>query len=127
VYDHELRKAGLRVTQHHVLSVLNREGPIGQGDLAGVTGLDETTLSRGVALLEAKGWVEARPGADRRERRLSLTDEGRARLEAARPAWTRAQERLRESLEPSTWDAIHAGLAELVQALDDGAENQERR
>jgi len=60
--------------------------------LANKLGLERTTLTRGAALLERNGWVEAKSSDDGRERLLQLTNAGRRKLEAAYPAWKAAQD-----------------------------------
>jgi len=45
-----------------------------QRDLGGLTSLDETTLTRNLRPLIDRGWVAIRPGEDRREKLVHLTD-----------------------------------------------------
>jgi len=59
---------------------------------AGALGMERTTLTRGAALLERNGWVAIEGAEDGRERHLRLTPAGRAKLEAAYPAWKAAQD-----------------------------------
>jgi DNA-binding MarR family transcriptional regulator len=68
------------------------------GHLAARLAMDRTTLSREAAPLVRAGLVEEEAGEDRRRRMLTLSPEGRARLEAARPAWREAQRRVRAEL-----------------------------
>ena len=92
LYEEKLRPHGLRATQFSILVALALTGPKPIGALAEGLGLDRTTLTRGAALLERDGWVEAEPSEDARERRLRLTKAGRRKLEAAYPAWKAAQD-----------------------------------
>jgi DNA-binding MarR family transcriptional regulator len=62
------------------------------GALAEFLGLERTTLTRGAALLEAKGWIRTGISDDRRARPLRLTAAGRRKLESAYPAWKSAQD-----------------------------------
>ncbi len=116
IYDAELRGAGLRSTQHSVLGLLGRVGEVRQGDLGELASLDETTLSRNLRLLEKSGWVTFRAGADRREKLVAITDAGKDKLAQARPAWARAQERLRRTLPEGTWDSLFAVLPDVAKA-----------
>ena len=50
-------------------------------------------MARELAPLEARGLVRSEPGADRRQRVVSVTDEGVALVAAARPAWRRCSAR----------------------------------
>jgi DNA-binding MarR family transcriptional regulator len=118
LYDEELRGAGLRTTQYSLLRRLRRAGEIRQRDLGGLTSLDETTLTRNLRPLIDAGWVAIRPGDDRREKLVRLTDAGAAKLQQARPAWERAQERLRSRLPKGTWSGLLDLLPELTRLAD---------
>jgi DNA-binding MarR family transcriptional regulator len=98
IYDEEVRATGLRITQLGLLKAIGTVRDVGQGRLGYVMGMDSTTLTRTLAPLRRRGLVEVRPGADRRERRLSLTAKGRAKVEEMTPHWERAQRRLREAV-----------------------------
>lgn len=91
-YDRALAGSGLRTTQFSILARLRR-GPSSIGDLAATLVMDRTTLGRAVRPLEREGLVAIRPGTDPRSRELRLTAAGRARLQAASPAWSAAQSR----------------------------------
>jgi DNA-binding MarR family transcriptional regulator len=106
LYDDKLRRVGLRVTQFTLLQVLGETGKITQGRLGEILGLDSTTLSRTLKLLEKEGWIQDTPGTDRRERYWQLTPAGQQKLEQARPHWTRAQQNLQNSLGGSDWKKL---------------------
>src|SRR5262249_59072920 len=78
LYDEELRGADLRTTQYSLLRRLRAAGEVRQRDLGGLTSLDETTLTRNLRPLIDAGWVAIRPGEDRREKLVRLTDAGPA-------------------------------------------------
>ena len=90
LYDEELRGVGLRTTQYSLLCVLARAGPVRQGELSGLTSLDETTLTRNLRPLLDARWIAVRSGDDRREKVVTITKAGTAKLAEARPAWERA-------------------------------------
>jgi DNA-binding MarR family transcriptional regulator len=116
LYDQELRGVGLRPTQYSLLSLLQRAGEVRQGDLGPLTVLDETTLTRTVRPLVDRGWVAVREGNDRRERLVSITAAGTAKLAKARPAWERAQERLQSSLPKGVWENLMRILPEVARS-----------
>jgi DNA-binding MarR family transcriptional regulator len=116
IYDAELREAGLRSTQHSLLRLLGRVGEVRQIDLGELASLDETTLTRSLRPLEKNGWVKTRAGADRREKLVAITEAGRAKIEQARPAWSRAQELMRKILMEETWDSLFASLPNVTKA-----------
>jgi DNA-binding MarR family transcriptional regulator len=120
LYDDELRSVGLRTTQYSLLRYLNRFGAVRQRDLGASTSLDETTLTRNLRPLIDAGWVTADPGEDRREKLVSLTSAGSAKLAKALPAWERAQERMRSRLPKAQWSDLLALLPDLAR-LADGA------
>jgi DNA-binding MarR family transcriptional regulator len=125
IYDAELRGTGLRATQHSLLRLLGRAGEVRQGDLGEVASLDETTLTRSLRPLEKSGWVTIRAGADRREKLVAITDAGKAKIEQTRPAWSRAQERMRRALPGGTWDALFAALPDVTKAASEAPSGED--
>ena len=119
LYDEELRGVGLRTTQYSLLCHLSRAGEVRQRDLGGLTSLDETTLTRNLRPLIDSGWVAIGTGEDRREKLVRLTEAGAAKLREARPAWERAQERMRSRLPDGAWSGLHAALPELARLADE--------
>ncbi len=111
IYDAELRGTGLRSTQHSLLRLLDRVGEVRQGDLGEMASLDETTLTRNLRPLQKCGWVTIRAGADRREKLVAITEAGKAKVEQARPAWSRAQERMRNALPEARMGVAVRGVA----------------
>src|SRR5581483_8264007 len=106
MYDESLRDVGIQAPQFALLMTIDTLGPASQAALGRRHALDKTTISRNLRLLERKGWIETAPGADRRQRRFTLTPGGRRRLAAAKPAWQKAQERLRAAMSEQEWDAM---------------------
>jgi DNA-binding MarR family transcriptional regulator len=118
LYDEELRGIGLRTTQFSLLRRLSRVGEAWQRDLGRMTSLDGTTLTRNPRLLIDSGWVAIDPGEDRREKHFRLTDAGAEKLQEARPAWERAQERMKSRLPKETWSSHLEVIPELVRLAD---------
>jgi DNA-binding MarR family transcriptional regulator len=118
LYDDELRDVGLRTTQYSMLRILSHVGEIRQRDLGSLMSLDETTLTRNLRPLIDAGWVAIRPGEDRREKLICLTDAGAAKLHEACPAWERVQERLRSRLPKRTWSGLLDLLPELTRLAE---------
>jgi DNA-binding MarR family transcriptional regulator len=95
VYDKALAPHGIRITQFTILATLKLRGNTALGELAKFLGLDRTTLTRNLELLEAKNWVRSQPAPeDSRSRILSVTGDGYAAVIAAFPAWRAAQEQV---------------------------------
>jgi DNA-binding MarR family transcriptional regulator len=115
LYDEELRSIGLRTTQYSLLQLLRRSGEIRQRDLADVTRHDETSLTRSLRPLVEARWVVVRAGEDRREKWLTITAGGVAKLEEARPAWERAQARIQALLPEGAWQGLMEILPEVAR------------
>jgi DNA-binding MarR family transcriptional regulator len=98
MYDEALRPSGLRSTQFTILQALNLAPSISQKQLGELLGLDSTTLTRTLARLRRKVWVQSEPGADRRELQISLTASGQREFRRVLPFWESAQKRLRRAL-----------------------------
>ena len=87
-FDEALRPVGLTNGQYSLLVSLNRPQPPKIGDVAHLLAMDRTTLTANLKPLERRGLltVSSDP-ADRRNRRLALTDAGRDLLVEAVPIW----------------------------------------
>jgi DNA-binding MarR family transcriptional regulator len=114
MYDAALAPSGLRITQFSVLIVLARRGPLPVSRLASEVALDRSTMGRNLDPLERRGLVRIKVGGvDQRERVAHLTTAGERAIEAGRPYWRAAQERI-ATLVPLS--AIHS-LADQLDAL----------
>src|SRR6266478_3202338 len=87
IYDQELRKAGLEITQFGLLTALATTGEANQKRLSAGFAMDSTTLTRTLGLLRKQGWVRVRRGKDKRERLFSLTAAGKRQMAEAEPHW----------------------------------------
>jgi DNA-binding MarR family transcriptional regulator len=92
LFENKLRPHGLRATQFSVLAALALVGPTGVTELAGMLGLERTTLTRVAAVLERNGWISVGREDDGRRRPFRLTGGGRRKVEGAFPAWKEAQD-----------------------------------
>jgi DNA-binding MarR family transcriptional regulator len=102
-YERSFRGSGLRATQFSLLAVLTQTGPLPVSRLAAQAGVERTTLTRNLQLLQAKGLVRVRPAdRDQRVRRAELTPTGLSAARKALPAWRKAQ----------------SGLASILQTYD---------
>jgi DNA-binding MarR family transcriptional regulator len=91
-FDRKLRPHGIRITQFSALVNLSLRGPLTVGELADALGLERTTLTRNLTLIEDKGWIKTGVDAeDARARVVSITGKGRAALSGAHAAWREAQ------------------------------------
>jgi len=113
-YDRILRPTGLRATQLTLLASIRILEPVTLKKLAETTVMDRTTMTRNLDLLKKKGLVRLASGRDRRERLVSLTDEGREKFQEALPLWKIAQDRILDQLGEEKWSGLRAGVTELV-------------
>ena len=94
VYDHELASTGLKATQLSLLALLRGDNT-GKGiaitRLAEKLGMDRTTLTRNLGVVERDGMVTVRTGDDPRSRLVVLTKAGREAVNRAIPHWEKAQ------------------------------------
>ena len=104
-FDEALRPVGLTNGQFSLLMSLNRPKPPPMGSVAALLAMDRTTLTAALKPLERRGLVAVTADpADRRNRLLSLTPEGRTVLASAVPIWEdnhRAIETLLGDLDPN--------------------------
>ncbi|UPK06472.1 MarR family winged helix-turn-helix transcriptional regulator [Bradyrhizobium sp. 170] len=91
IYDETLVDVGVNLAQFNLLQRLERSGPLGITELAGITDLNRTTISRNVKVIERKGLVALEAGEDRRESVVLLTKSGREILTRGLPLWEKAQ------------------------------------
>ncbi|PYL97538.1 MAG: MarR family transcriptional regulator [Verrucomicrobia bacterium] len=89
-YERHFRGTDLRITQFTVLATLAQTGPCSISQLSQILGLERTTLSRNMRLIENKGWVAATAHDDQRVRQMALTSKGRKKVAGALPIWSRA-------------------------------------
>ncbi len=114
-FDRAFRPVGLTNQQFSLLMPLNAPQPPSMSALADLMGMDRTTLTAALKALERRSFVEtARSPDDRRARRLTLTPDGRAALEAALPIWRAEHARIDAEITPSGAGALRAALRPIV-------------
>jgi DNA-binding MarR family transcriptional regulator len=119
IYDQEIRKAGLEITQFGLLTALAAAGELNQKRLSEGFIMDSTTLTRTLRLMLKAGWVQAKRGEDRRERRFRLTRSGQRQLSAAQPYWESAERTLRRKLGDSGWKRMNESILQSTKAAAD--------
>jgi DNA-binding MarR family transcriptional regulator len=91
---------------------------IAQGELAGLLGLEKSTVSRLAAGLEQKGWIRrGRDGGNQRYVRLYLTPDGSAVAARLLQGWESRQARIIASLSDAERAGLAAGLGGLLRGL----------
>ena len=114
-FDAALRPFGLTNGQFSLLMALNRPEPPRLSDLAPFLAMDRTTLTAALKPLERRGLVATTADtADRRARRLILTDAGRDVLVAALPVWRAEHDRVDADLDAT--EGLRAQLLALSRS-----------
>ena len=113
IYDGALASAGLKTSQFSVLvAVANRE-QARPSELTELLQMDESTLSRNVERMRARGWLRLERGGDRRSHLIEVTDKGHALIRKCLPAWRRAQEKVSQRLGADNVAALRSALRKL--------------
>jgi DNA-binding MarR family transcriptional regulator len=118
VFDAHFDEIGLRATQFTVLAALSYEsqGRPTISHLAEVLVLEQSSLSRNLAVLERLGLLRLVAGEDKRERIVMLTRAGRAMLVRGYPVWKQAQGAIAATLDPQELEAQLRSLRRLTRA-----------
>jgi DNA-binding MarR family transcriptional regulator len=116
IYDQEMRKADIEITQYGLLTALATVGQANQKQLSAGFAIDSTTLTRTMAVIEKQGWVKVVRGEDRRERLFSLTAAGKRKLAQAAPHWEAAERRLHKALGEADWKAMNETVGRVTRA-----------
>lgn len=113
-FDEALRPLELTNGQFSLLMSLNRPEPAKMRDVSALLAMDRTTLTAALKPLQRRGLVKiAIDKADRRGRRLTLTESGRSLLVAAMPIWTQTHAAIDTALPRPGADALRADLLAL--------------
>ena len=75
--------------------------------------LDESTLSRNVERMCARGWLRLVQDADRRSHLIEVTDKGLALIRKCLPAWQKAQLEVSQRLGTDTVAELRSALRKL--------------
>ncbi|WP_229427117.1 MarR family winged helix-turn-helix transcriptional regulator [Massilia atriviolacea] len=122
VYDHHMAAVGLKTTQYSVLANVARKAlPV--AELAERLGMERTTLTRNLKPLMDAGWVASRPGADSRQRIVTITEAGQQKLADSFPVWCGAQRAFEQLVGRDAVRALHtqldSTLAQLTPLIED--------
>lgn len=115
----------MSVSEAHTLMELDKNQLLSQNQLAYRLRLEKSTVSRLVAQLQKRGWVEQYTAAnDGRLRLLTLTDRGRRAANSLSEARRRKYARLFEAIPEKEREAVFHALQVVISALDyDDANN----
>ncbi|EJL33477.1 transcriptional regulator [Novosphingobium sp. AP12] len=114
VYDDALSGRGISTAQFAILRHVGRGEPVALSPLADQLAMDRTTLYRGLAPLEAKGWVAVEQGPGK-ARLASLTPAGRAAMNEAEDDWHEVQARIIAALGAEQWATLQSTLRAVTE------------
>ena len=112
VYNDEFKGLGINITQFSVLAILAGTGKQTITKVAHQLGSERTTVTRAIAILEKKKFINIVLGADKRERLLAISKKGTEILNLARPHWKSAQLKI-EHLLTNQIDNLRSNLGRL--------------
>jgi DNA-binding MarR family transcriptional regulator len=98
LYEEMLADTGLHATQFTALQLLDAAPNLTTTELADALGVDQTTVTRTLALIKKAGLASDTVGDDRRQRHWALTTQGKTLLRKLKPRWEAAQEAFEKRL-----------------------------
>jgi DNA-binding MarR family transcriptional regulator len=116
LYDQHLATVGLKTTQYSVL-VNAARAALPVADLANLLGVERTTLTRNLKPLIESGWLALMPGADSRQRIVTITEAGREKIKTAYVAWRHAQTAFEQLMGRDTVRALHRQIESTMTQL----------
>jgi DNA-binding MarR family transcriptional regulator len=117
-YGAVMAEVDLTMPQFATLASLSQEDGLSVTALAQLVGVDATTLTRNLRLMEQRGLVsQGTAAADRRRRVVRITADGRRLFAKALPLWQKAQAALVKRLGVAQTEALHKQLAHAVDRL----------
>ena len=90
-YDAIMKDGGAHAPQFSVLFVLSVAGGISITELAQKMGMDRSSMSRNLQLLQTQGLIELSGEGSVRARQVTLTPAGHEALQTLLPLWREAQ------------------------------------
>jgi DNA-binding MarR family transcriptional regulator len=113
IYDAALAGTGLKASQFTVLVTVANRGKAKPADLVKLLQLDESTLSRNVERMCARGWLRLEADDERRGHLIVLTERGRALLRKCLPRWAEAQAKMTNLLGQESVTALRTAMRKL--------------
>ena len=113
IYDEALAGAGLKTSQFSVLVAVTNRKQARPAELTELLQMDESTLSRNVERMCARGWLRLVRENDRRSHLIELTDKGQALISKCLPSLQRAQAEVSKRLGTGTVAELRSALRKL--------------
>src|ERR1700680_1772634 len=113
IYDDAFSGIGMKVSQFSVLVAVSNREKARPAELAKILQMDESTLSRNVERMCARGWLRLEPDGDGRSHLIAATDKGIALIRKAYPAWQKAQTEVARRLGEENVAALRSAARKL--------------
>jgi DNA-binding MarR family transcriptional regulator len=85
--------------------------------LGKILAMDSTSLTRTLRIMRREGWILERPGKDRRERLLRMSEGGDKELKLVLPVWEQVQTGLRRQLGEQIWNQLFQLTNEVTRVV----------
>lgn len=118
MFDKALRPYGIRASQLNIIVAVSAYGPSTVHQLCRVLHMDASTLSRSIARMKKKGWLESEPSGDGKIMLIRTTPLGLDMIRTVYQAWEEAQEKAAALLGDPAVEAISsAGNKRLLEGM----------
>jgi DNA-binding MarR family transcriptional regulator len=118
LYDNAFKSSGLLSTQLVLLDAICNNDSIRISHLAKQQGLDRTTLTRNLSILEREGYIKISSGKDNRTRIVTITYKGRTAVAKAIPLWNEVQRKVKQQMGENSWRELMQNLGHFVTVAD---------
>jgi DNA-binding MarR family transcriptional regulator len=118
LYDNAFKSSGLLSTQFGVLQVISDIDSVQISDLAGKMGMDRTTLTRNLSVLERDGFIKISQGKDHRTRIVTATQKGRIAVSKTILVWSEIQRKVKQKMGENSWRELMQNLSKLLKVTD---------
>src|SRR5919202_4546419 len=118
LYDDAFKSSGLLSTQFGVLQIICDIGSIRISDLADKLGMDRTTLTRNLSVLQRQGFIEISQGKDHRTRVVTATQKGHNAVAKTILLWNEVQHKVKQEMGESSWRELMQNLGQLLKVTE---------
>lgn len=105
---------GLSHAQYMIMYVLDTSGPSTQVHMRKYLQVEAPTIARTIATMERNGWIEKRPGKDRRTQIIHLTENTKKILPNVKERVAEAEKRSLMQLSEKDREALHELLGKIT-------------
>lgn len=117
-YDSFLSKAGLKNTQYVTLKITSMTNKITITDIGKRLGLEQSTVTRNVDLLNKNGLVQiSNCSTDARKKQVVITSKAKQLLQEADKLWIQAHTNLKQGLGEEKFETLIASLEQVEQTI----------